>query len=166
MLACYTDTLSLRPGERFRLHASASAGPVALEIARVGAGRDVVLRREGLSIGAYPVPDHADRDGCGWPPALEIEVGADWSSGYYDISLADAAGEVAHHFVCVKPPAGSPRAKAALVLSTNTYHAYNHWGGANAYCDVLASTDKLLRQRHGLREHRAPAARRASLKPA
>jgi len=138
VLACYTDALSLRPGERFRLRASASAGPVALEIARVGAGRDVVLRREGLSIGAYPVPDHADRDGCGWPPALEIEVGADWSSGYYDISLADAAGEVAHHFVCVKPPAGSPRAKAALVLSTNTYHAYNHWGGANAYCDVAA----------------------------
>jgi hypothetical protein len=25
---------------------------------------------------------------------------------------------------------------AALVLATNTYHAYNWWGGANAYCDV------------------------------
>ena len=29
-------------------------------------------------------------------------------------------------------------ATAALVLATNTYHAYNHWGGANAYCDVAA----------------------------
>src|SRR6185312_3917554 len=65
-----------------------------------------------------------------------IEVGADWTSGYYDIQLTDAVGEETHHFAVVKAPA--PRAKAVLVLSTNTYHAYNHWGGANAYCDVAA----------------------------
>jgi hypothetical protein len=137
MPACYTDRLSVRPGERFALHASAGSD-CCLEIARVGAGRQVVLRREGLDIPGYPVPPHADRDGCGWPAATEIEVGTDWASGYYDLKLTDAAGEEARHFVVVKPPLGVRRAKAALVLSTNTYHAYNHWGGANAYCDVAA----------------------------
>jgi hypothetical protein len=136
MLACYTDRLSVKPGEAFALHASADAGPCTLEIARIGAGRDVVLRREGLAVGAHAVPPHADRDGCGWPAALEVEVGADWASGYYDLQLTDAAGEETHHFVCVKAPA--PRARAVLVLATNTYHAYNHFGGANAYCDVAA----------------------------
>ncbi|HZZ37027.1 MAG TPA: N,N-dimethylformamidase beta subunit family domain-containing protein, partial [Caulobacteraceae bacterium] len=138
MPACYTNTLSVRPGERFGLHASASAGPCALEIARVGQDRRVVLRKDGVAVGDHPTPEHADRDGCGWPVALEVQVGADWISGYYDIVLTDAAGEAAHHFVCVKPPLGAPGARAALVLSTNTYHAYNHWGGANAYCDVAA----------------------------
>jgi len=138
MLACYTDRLSVRPGERFALHASAGAGPCSLEIGRIGAGRDVVLRREGLAVGDHPVPEHADRDGCGWPAALDVEVGADWASGYYDIELTDAAGEATHHFVVVKPPAGVRRARAAFVLATNTCHAYNHWGGANAYCDVAA----------------------------
>lgn len=136
MLACYTDALSVRPGETFHLHASADAGPCTLEIARVGAGREVALRLEGLAVGDHPTPEHADRDGCGWPAAAQIEVGADWRSGYYDIQLTDAAGEATHHFVVVR--AAQPSAKAVLVLSTNTYHAYNHWGGANAYCDVAA----------------------------
>jgi hypothetical protein len=136
MLACYTDRLSVTAGESFRLHASANGGHCTLEIARVGAERRVVLRREGLAVGDHPVPDHADRDGCGWPAALEVETGTEWQSGYYDIKLTDAAGEETHHFVCLK--ARTPAAKAVLILATNTYHAYNHWGGANAYCDVAA----------------------------
>jgi hypothetical protein len=140
MLACYTDRLSVHPGERFALHASAPSA-CTLEIARVGASRTVVLKREGLAIEEQPVPEHADRDGCGWPVALEVEV-RDWASGYYDIQLTDAAGEATHHFVVVKPPKGERRAKAAFVLATNTWHAYNHFGGANAYCDVAALMER------------------------
>ena len=136
MIACYTDRLSARPGEVVGLHASASNGPCRLEVARVGRDREVVLVREGVAVGDHPVPPHVDRDGCGWPVALELAIGADWASGYYDIALTDAAGETANHFVVVK--AARPRAKAVLVLATNTYHAYNWWGGANAYCDVTA----------------------------
>jgi hypothetical protein len=137
MLACYTDRLSLRAGEAFTLHASATAGPCVLEIARIGAARDVVLRREGLQVGRHEAPPHADRDGCGWPPALTVTVGA-WPSGYYDIQLTDVEGEATHHFIVVKPKLGARSAKCAFVLATNTYHAYNWWGGANAYCDVTA----------------------------
>jgi hypothetical protein len=145
MLACYTDRLSARPGETIALHASADYGPCRLEIARIGAERTVVLTRERLTIGDHPTPKHADRDGCGWPAALTIEIGADWASGYYDIQLTDAAGGEAHHFVVVKPPLGAPAAKAAFVLATNTYHAYNYWGGANAYCDVEALMSRRAR---------------------
>jgi hypothetical protein len=105
-----------------------------LEIARVGAGRRVVLTQD-VTVGAHDAPPHADRDGCGWPAVAEIAVGGDWASGYYDIVLENADGERAHHFVCVKAARGHA-AKAVLVLATNTYHAYNYWGGANAYCDV------------------------------
>ena len=68
---------------------------------------------------------------------MEIEVG-DWRSGYYDIELTDAAGVVRHHMLCVKPARGKASAAIALVLTTNTLHAYNYWGGASAYCDVDA----------------------------
>ncbi len=141
MLACYTDRLSVRPGERVALHATSSAGACSLEIARIGAGREVVLRREDVAIGDHPVPPRADRDGCGWPVALEIEIG-DWPTGYYDIRLTDPAGAETHHFIVVKPPAGRRGARAAFVLATNTYHAYNWWGGANAYADVTALMER------------------------
>ncbi len=137
MPACYTDRLSLRPGESFTLHASAARGPCRLQIGRIGAEQQVVLERE-VAAGDHPVPPGADRDGCGWPSAAELVAGADWASGYYDIALTDADGKTAHHFICVKPPAGGSGARAVLVLATNTYHAYNHFGGANAYCDVAA----------------------------
>ena len=136
MPACYTDRLSLYPGERFALHVSAK-GPARVEVARIGAGREVALALTDIDVAEHPVPANADRDGCAWPAAAQIEVGADWRSGYYDILLTDADGEETHHFICVKA-APDAKARMVLVLSTNTWHAYNYFGGANAYCDVAA----------------------------
>src|ERR1700744_2627799 len=100
MTALYTDRLSVAPGESFAIHASSAAGLCRLEIARVGEGREVVLRQP-ITVGGHPTPADADAKGCGWPVAAEIAVG-DWRSGYYDIALTDAKGETAHHFVCVR----------------------------------------------------------------
>jgi len=133
MTWCYTDRWSARPGETIVLHASSEAGPCTLEVARIGAERRTVLTQT-VEVGDHPRPDHADRDGCGWPPACEITVGPDWASGYYFITLTDSEGGRAHHFLCVKP--ARPAAKAVLVLATNTLAAYNYWGGASAYAHV------------------------------
>jgi hypothetical protein len=137
MIACYTDRTSAAPGETVSLHASASHGPCRLELARVGAAREVVLSREGIALGEPAVPPHADRHGCGWPVCAEISIGADWASGYYDLVLTGADGQSAHHFVCVKA-APERRRRMVLVLTTNTLSAYNYFGGASAYCDVEA----------------------------
>jgi len=136
MLACYSDRLSGTPGERVALHASAENGPCTLSIARVGYERREVCRKGGIVVGHHPTPAHADRDGCNWPAAFEFEIGTDWKTGYYDILLADSAGQETHHFVVVKP--AKPRAKTAFVLATNTYHSYNYWGGSSAYADVTS----------------------------
>jgi hypothetical protein len=136
MTGCYTNILSCRPGERIALHAASANGPCALEIARVGCVREVVLFKEGIAVGDHAVPAQADRNGCDWPLAFEIETDLSWRTGYYDIVLTDSRGGTAHHFFCLKPPSHGPQAKAAFVLATNTYHAYNWWGGANAYADV------------------------------
>ena len=157
MPACYTDRLSLRPGEAFTLHASSATPACTLEIARVGLGRDIVFTAP-VTVGDHPRPDHADQNGCGWPAATTITIGADWTSGYYDIVLTDADGAAAHHFVCVKAPIGKPGSKMVLVLTTNTLHAYNYWGGASAYCDVEA----LMSRRAGLPEAMAGAIGRLS----
>lgn len=144
MIACYTDRLSLRPGERLALHASAASPRCRLEIARVGGGREIVLTQD-VEVGDHPTPAQADRNGCGWPVCAEIEVGADWRCGYYDLVLTAPDGEAAHHFVCVKAPLGAPASPMVLVLTTNTLHAYNYWGGRSAYCDVGALMRREMR---------------------
>ena len=135
MIACYTDRLSLFPGERFTLHASARHARCTLEIARIGLETTVVHRRD-LSVGDYPLPANAERDGCGWPAVAELTVGEEWPSGYYDIRLTDAEGAEARHFICVKASRAAPPSRLVLVLTTNTLHAYNSWGGASAYAHV------------------------------
>lgn len=134
--ALYSDRLSARAGERVGLHASSPLSPCRIEIARIGQSREVVLTLDGVPVGDYPTPEGADTQGCGWPEATGFEVGADWRSGYYDILLTAPDGRTAHHMLCVKP--AQPTVKIALVLTTNTLHAYNYWGGASAYCDVDA----------------------------
>ena len=88
------------------LHISVENGPCRLEVARIGAGRDLVLAQDGVEAENHPVPPNADRDGCGWPVALEVTAGDDWKTGYYDIKLTDATGEETPHFVCIKPAIG------------------------------------------------------------
>ncbi|HEV2365924.1 MAG TPA: N,N-dimethylformamidase beta subunit family domain-containing protein [Caulobacteraceae bacterium] len=115
-------------------------------MARVGAGRQAVFAQDRVQVGDRPVPTGVVSAGCRWPVVLEITAGADWKSGYYDIALTDGAGESSHHFVCVKPRVGGSATRAALILATNTYQAYNWWGGANAYADVA----RIMERRGGL----------------
>lgn len=137
MTAFYTDRLSARPGDAVALHASAAHGTCRLTVTRIGATRTEVLCLDDIAVGNHPTPADADSNGCSWPVAGHFTVG-DWPSGYYDLALTDASGAVGHHFVCVRPAVGTCGARLLLVLATNTYHAYNYWGGASAYADVTS----------------------------
>ena len=104
MTAFYTDRLSVSPGETFALHMPpAPLRHARLEVARIGAGAGGGADPGSASASAtIRRRTEADMYGCGWPAYAKIEVGADWRSGYYDLVLTDAAGEVWRHFVCVR----------------------------------------------------------------
>src|SRR6056297_1317129 len=72
-------------GERVALHLSSAGGrPVSIEVARVGAEREVVYEEHGVPAGDHPTPTEAPEHGCGWPVAIEIDVDPSWRSGYHD----------------------------------------------------------------------------------
>jgi hypothetical protein len=133
-LWAYSDRLSARAGDTVAFHVSGTGERCDVEVARLGASREVVWRRAGFAFGRHAVPDGAHINGCGWPPAFSLEVPAEWRSGYYDILLTAADGAQCRHMLCVR--AAVPTAAMVLVLATNTYHAYNSWGGANTYAWV------------------------------
>ncbi len=126
---------SARPGEEVALHLSATTGVVDVEVARVGRQRTVVHREEAVAVDDHPAPDGASAHGCGWPVATTFTVGDDWEGGYHEVLLtatADGRTVTDRAFVVVGPPATSER-RILLVLGTNTWHAYNDWGGQNLY---------------------------------
>jgi hypothetical protein len=136
-LFCYTDRLSYRPGETVRFHTSTSAARYSIEIARVGARREVVWTKDGIPGALHPTPPEAYGRGCGWPDGFALRIPRDWRSGYYAVTLRaeDGKGEPLEwdHFFVVRAPAGKRRARILMILSTNTYAAYNTWGGKCLY---------------------------------
>jgi hypothetical protein len=137
-LWAYTDRLSYQPGEEVRFHVSTSARRYAIEIARVGARREVVWARGGWRGGEHPTPADAFARGCGWPASAALRIPRDWRSGYYAVTLR-AEGPAGrpltwdHFFVVRAPAARRRRARILMVLTTNTYAAYNAWGGKCLY---------------------------------
>jgi hypothetical protein len=130
MLDAYAWPQSVDVGEEVPLHLSTDAASFDVEVAREGAERTVVWSRDAVAGRAHDVPQDAAADGCGWPPAFAIPVGADWRSGYYSVTLR-AGRETADAFFVVRP--GVRRSPVVLVLSTTTYNAYNDWGGPSLY---------------------------------
>ena len=131
-LAAYAWPLSVEPGGEVAVHAAGPAGRAALEIARIGARRDVVLRTS-IALEPRGVPDDASTRGCGWQVTTTIDVGTEWPSGYYEIVVrGDDAVEALACFV-VRPAPGVDPQRPLLVLSTNTWNAYNDYGGVNTY---------------------------------
>ena len=157
----YADRQSYGSGDVVEIRASSRAPSVTAVVTRVGRERVEVWRGEGLSIGEQPYPDDAYASGCGWPVAFTIAVDPTWPSGFYEVGLhaEGESGETAtsQAFFVVRPAPGST-ADGVLVLATNTYNAYNQWGGKCYYTNaVKVSFDRPI-ERGFLRRPAAPHA--------
>ena len=125
---------SVCAGEKVELHMSSSGGrPVCVEVARIGGRRESVFRSELVATDEHETPKDASSSGCGWPVALVLDVDPTWQSGYYEVVMEiDVADKVRRDFAffVVRPLAGT---KIVMALATNTWHAYNDFGGPNLY---------------------------------
>src|SRR3954451_24228160 len=83
-------------GEQVALHMSSCGGrSVRVEVARVGARREVVFRSESVSAEEHEIPKDASAAGCGWPVALTLDVEPTWRSGYHEVVMEiDVGGKV------------------------------------------------------------------------
>jgi hypothetical protein len=136
-IEAYTDHLSYQAGDKVGLHVSTSASRYAVEVARIGAERQVVYTEDGLAGVKQPALADASTHGCRWEAACRIPVAADWRSGYYQVLLrtSEERGRAAQGegFFVVRPRHPGREAKMLLQLTTNTYNAYNLWGGTSLY---------------------------------
>lgn len=129
----YCDRLSYLPGEGVQLHTWCATERYDVEVRRWGG--EVVWAATDLPGHDHPTPDDADSHGCGWPAAVTIPTHSNWPSGVYLVTLhAQHAAHVrayghAMFVLRAKGFTGNP----LLVLATNTYNAYNNWGGKSLY---------------------------------
>jgi len=105
---------------------------VRVEIARVGVRREVVFTSASVATGDHETPKTASSNGCEWPVALTVDVDPSWRSGYYEVVMEIDVGDKIRRdyaFFVVRPQS----ARIVLALATNTWNAYNDFGGTNLY---------------------------------
>ena len=123
-------------GEAVALRVSTRADRYDVVVDRWGRRRDTVWRSEALP-GTYVAPPaDADAAVCRWPVSVRIPVDPSWRSGFYLVTLtasgAPGGRDVAHACFVVRGRAEAP-SRALYVLDTNTWNAYNTWGGRSLY---------------------------------
>ena len=133
----YAERQSYVAGDDVVFCCSARVPSFSVEIAGVGAWREIVWTRSGVAGVEQPVPEDAFSHGCRWRESFRVTVPAEWRSGYYEVVLraegvAPPAGE-SHAFFVVRSPRARRDARIVLALATNTYNAYNLWGGRCLY---------------------------------
>ncbi len=156
----YASATSVRPGEMIGFHVSTTpAARYRIEIDRLGwyggsGGRRVSClvsssldpscsRDEaGAEQPAPGAPDPVTGElEVGWPVTDTLAVPASWTSGYYlavfRLTSGPSAGQTGYTPFIVQAPAGEHSAILVQVPS-NTWQAYNTWGGEDLYTQPRA----------------------------
>ncbi len=131
----YCTPLSAAAGSPIEVRAASRAETFSVQVARWALEPEVVWSTDDLRADDHPIPERAWETGCGWPVTVEIPTDASWSSGFYEVTLradgVDGPQATSQAFFVLRPTA--PCHRALLVLATNTYNAYNQWGGQCLY---------------------------------
>lgn len=154
----YAGATSVRPGGSLDLHVStASANRYRIEISRLGWYGGLGGRRLGCLVGSTldpmctsdkngtsPAPAPALDTGeidAGWRTTDRLTIPPDWTTGYYlavfRITSGPSAGKTGFTPFIVQAPVGD-RAAILVQVPSNTWQAYNTWGGEDLYTSPRA----------------------------
>jgi hypothetical protein len=130
----YAGSISVLPGASLDLHLRSTAGPLRLDVFRMGLddGRHV-LTVPSVATGPWPEAKPDPLTGLveeRWPVSTTLAIPAAWRSGVYLVKLTARSGAQAYVPFVVRPPEPRP---LLVVLPTLTYEAYDPWGGSDLY---------------------------------
>ena len=137
----YADAMSFLPGEPLNLMIAGGPGQptrrVRAEVFRLGAGDPkLIWTSDFIDAPARGVTASSAAIGPGWPPSLGPVDTRAWPPGCYSCDIVEqttATRDVRAAQWIVRNP---HRSGAVLArLGTNTYQAYNTWGGHSLYPD-------------------------------
>jgi putative cell wall-binding protein len=130
----YASKTSAFPGEtiNFYIH---STSPYNIEIFRMGyyggEGANLVSTLKNLPANKQSFVADPGTMKANWKTTKSIEVNETWKSGVYLAKLSNKDEKASYITFVVKDR--QPQADIGVLISTNTYQAYNNWGGKSLY---------------------------------
>ncbi|WP_033287808.1 N,N-dimethylformamidase beta subunit family domain-containing protein [Amycolatopsis jejuensis] len=139
----YPQQQSVPAGGRVSIALSTAFTSVTAQLVRVAPGGDTpVTGSTTVTGGLQMLPANYRSAGCGWAERYAADIPADWPSGVYAARFTGRFARVQHVPFVVRPAA--PAQKIAVVLPTNTYHAYNGWSGHDQYSEGQAGVRRTI----------------------
>lgn len=127
----YADRSSVVQGGKISFSLASSASPVDVQIVNRARTSKVLMTLTKLNApprscdGLYAV-------GCHWPATATIQIPPSWPSGYYAAMFTTSRGLSYIPFIVRAANPGN-QAPMLIVSGTNTWVAYNNFGGKNVY---------------------------------
>ncbi|MBY6037091.1 cell wall-binding repeat-containing protein [Fictibacillus nanhaiensis] len=127
----YSNKISYFPGETIQLKVHAPNNRFSLSFIRHGKEAKTYLKTEVTDASSQNYFLDSYREGAFWKTSYAYKVPTDWPTGMYSAKLTDGTSEFHITFVIKKRnPVGDD---IAVLASTNTWEAYNSWGGKSLY---------------------------------
>jgi putative cell wall-binding protein len=133
-LSGYTSSPSAFSGQALTFYIN-SDQPYHLEFYRMGyyAGKGGLLKGTKTGLPAQiqkNQPDPSTFD-ARWNPSLSYNIPLDWESGFYVAKVVRQDKKASFVPFVVKEQ--NPSSEFTVLIATNTYQAYNNWGGKSLY---------------------------------
>ncbi len=140
----YASRISAAPEDNMAFQMTTAAPHYRVTFHRLGETGGVIGELDNLPGRTQSCPEQAWETGCGWDADFYWIVPENARSGIYAAACVDANG-AAFHITFVVTPRPGRKGEVAVLASTNTWNAYNGWGGMSAYsqpCPVTLSLDR------------------------
>ena len=139
----YCTPLSAGPGETVDFRMSTGADAFTVTYLRLKQQVDgsvgIPMAEPFLVQGRFKAtPDAAYEVSSNWDPDFSLTVPAEWGSGLYAARCEDTEG-FTYHVVFVVRPGPSKQRDFAVLANSNTWTAYNDWGGRSQYTSPNAA---------------------------
>lgn len=130
----YASNPSVKAGSQISFHVH-SEKPFSMQVYRMGyyqgLGGRIMYTKTGCKEYKQKV-FFKTSEGCAWLPNYSLKIPASWPSGFYLNKLTDTKGRASYIPFVVRDEESS-KADYVVLLATNTYQAYNNWGGKSLY---------------------------------
>ena len=130
-LCLYLSRESVEPGETMHLHVHAPEEWFDLAIERVVPGNSTLMTSEARQGRRQALPGCAFFQPLDWPDPVLVSIPVDWPSGLYSAVVRDSETSTSASFIVRSSRERRPR--VVVLANTNTWAAYNAWGGASLY---------------------------------
>ena len=126
----YSCKVSYSIGELINIKVHCPNNTFDIKIYKLGLENKLVFEADSITGKVQNYTDCSYQYGCNWETSYSLVIPNDWFSGMYSAKLSDDSGNFYVTFIIT--PKDNTK-EIALLASTNTWQAYNNWGGASFY---------------------------------